>query len=120
LDGYDHLTDVEDSNGTHVIELAEKAGKREVGIFLRSIPDFNERLLKLHRSVRNGDLDSVKNLMMRDHRMAIALSPQGRTALHVAVLMEEYEIVKFICQHFPESLKRGDNVSSIDRESIIY
>jgi hypothetical protein len=112
LDGYDHLTDIEDSNGTHVIELAEKAGKREVALFLRSVPDFNERLLKLHRSVRNGDMENVKNLMMRDHRLATAFSPWGRTALHVAVLMEEHNIVRFICEHFPDSLKRGDNVRS--------
>lgn len=50
---------MEDSSHNHIIDLAEKAGKREVALFLRSIPDFREKLDKLHAAVRSGDLEMV-------------------------------------------------------------
>ena len=46
-----------------------------------------------------------------DPRLAIAVGKQGRTALHVAVLSEDYPIVQHIAQNFPQALRKGDNVS---------
>lgn len=97
----------------HIIDLAEKAGKREVALFLRSIPDFKNKLEKLHRAVRSGDLDQVKALTLKDHRLAMALNEHGRTAIHIGILCEEFAVVKWLCEQFGVSvLKRGDCVST--------
>jgi hypothetical protein len=109
IDGYSEFS-VEE-NKTHVIDLAEKAGKRDVALFLRAIPDFKDRLEKLHKAVRSGDLEGVKQLTLKDHRLASALNEKGRTALHIGVLCEQFAIVKWLCEQFSRSvLRRGDSV----------
>lgn len=113
LDGYDHIADVEDAaSGNHIVEVAEEAGNRDCALLLRGVPEFRERVDRVHRCVRSGDIDGVKSLVGQDRRVGFALSPKtGRNAMHVAVLCEEISILKWLADTVPECVKRGDNVS---------
>lgn len=85
LDGYDAF-EVEDSSKTHIIDLAEKAGKREVALFLRGIPDFKEKLDKLFQAVKQGDLEAVRELTLQDKKLAVGIgSSNGMSPLHMGV-----------------------------------
>lgn len=44
--------------------------------------------------------------------LAIGKNNYGRCSLHIAVLCQQEEIVDYIINTFPETLKLGDNVSS--------
>jgi hypothetical protein len=94
LDGYNSF-EVEDGSKTHIIDLAEKAGKREVALFLRSIPEFQERLEKLFSGVKSGDLDLVRELTLTDKRLAVAVGQNGKTALHMGVNNQNMEFQKY-------------------------
>lgn len=43
--------------------------------------------------------------------LAIGKNSYGRCSLHIAVLCQQEEIVDFLANSFPDTLKLGDNVS---------
>lgn len=115
VDGYEHLADVEDGGGVHVVDVAEGGGFGEVARLLRGAPEFRERVERVQRCVRSGDIDGVKSLVGEDKRVGYGVNPRtGRHALHVAVLCEEVGIVKWLSENCGEGVKRGDNVSLRD------
>jgi len=61
VDGYDHLIDVTDSSRVNIIQAA--ADQPLVVDFLNSVQEFKDSLQKLHRAVRMGSLEQVKELI---------------------------------------------------------
>lgn len=45
--------------------------------------------------------------------LAIGKNSYGRCSLHIAVLCQQEEIVDYLANTFPETLKVGDNVSTV-------
>lgn len=120
VDGYDHLADVEDSAGVHIVDVAENAGHRDVALLLRHVPEFREKLERVHRCVRSGDVEGVKSLVGDDSRVAFSMNPKtGRNAMHVAVLCEEVAIVKWLGETVPDCVRRGDNVRFANSSQLI-
>ncbi|ODM97212.1 hypothetical protein Ocin01_09471, partial [Orchesella cincta] len=107
-DGYDHVADVEDAAGTHIVEVAEREAW---ALMLRGVPEFREKIERVHRCIRSGDFEGVKSLVNQDKKLAYAVNPKtGRCALHVAVLLEEVPIVRWLGETVPETLKKGDQL----------
>lgn len=68
----------------------------------------------MHAAIRANDVDRVKELLNKNNGggklLAVGKNSLGRCALHIAVLWENEEIVKFIARTYPETLRIGDNV----------
>ncbi|GKV50907.1 hypothetical protein SLEP1_g57586 [Rubroshorea leprosula] len=63
------------------------------------------RLVKLRKSIRNGDWNAVEQFFVSDEHPldTIILSNEGYTALHVAILAGKYEIAKNLIMMMPET-----------------
>lgn len=60
----------------------------------------------------------MKELLHRNNGggklLAMGKNPMSRCALHIATLRENLEVIGFIAKAYPETLRIGDNVSTID------
>nr|XP_029729387.1 uncharacterized protein LOC115253867 [Aedes albopictus] len=112
LDGYDHLVDVAGTDGTTIVQVASTRGHREVVRFLEGIRLFEENREKLLSAIREKDLAKVKEITQQldGAKLARTKNYYGRCSLHVAVLMENEEIVEYLATHFRPTLKIGDNL----------
>ncbi|XP_046606745.1 uncharacterized protein LOC124298594 isoform X2 [Neodiprion virginianus] len=120
LEGYDHILDVKD-DGVQIIDVATQRGHEATVQFLQSIPNFVSRREEVHQAVRRGDTNTVKELLSDGNGggrlLAVGKNSMGRCALHIATLGQHVEMVKFIAQNYPETLKIGDN---LERTALHY
>ncbi|XP_046737338.1 uncharacterized protein LOC124406047 isoform X4 [Diprion similis] len=120
LEGYDHILDVKD-DGVQIIDVATQRGHEATVQFLQSIPNFVSRREEVHQAVRRGDTNAVKELLSDGNGggrlLAVGKNSMGRCALHIATLGQHVEMVKFIAQNYPETLKIGDN---LERTALHY
>ncbi|WKX99944.1 hypothetical protein Q1695_014649 [Nippostrongylus brasiliensis] len=79
----------------------------ETATFLENLPEYMSKIEGIHRAIKEGDLDRVKELMV-SKKLAIARDRFGCTPLHAAVVHEHTEIVRFIAGHFPSVLNAPD------------
>ncbi|CAJ0942117.1 unnamed protein product, partial [Mesorhabditis belari] len=79
----------------------------DTSLFLNQLPDYLENIDGIHRAIREGDLELVKELMTTK-KLAIARDRFGCTPLHAAVVHEHTDIVRFIAGHFPSVLNAPD------------
>ncbi|KAG7308797.1 hypothetical protein JYU34_006031 [Plutella xylostella] len=112
LEGYDHILDVVDAEGAAVAEVVAQRGDADMASLLASIPAFEDSRESLHGAIRRDDLSSVQQMVSTQGGRTLARSKNsfGRTALHVAVLAQNEEIVNYLAQQFPELLRIGDNL----------
>ncbi|CAH2048520.1 unnamed protein product, partial [Iphiclides podalirius] len=112
LQGYDHILDIVDSEGKSITEVVTHRGDTEMRNLLASIPAFEESRESLHAAVRQGDLASVRETVAAEGGRTLARSHNsfGRTALHVAVLAQQEDIVAYLAESCPELLRIGDNL----------
>lgn len=81
--------------------------------------NLQERRERVHHAIRQGLLNEVKQLLADENDtgsgklLAIGKNSYGRCTLHVAVLCQQEEIVDFIANTFPDTLRIGDNVRYI-------
>lgn len=70
----------------------------------------------MHHAIRLGSITDVTTLLADENEtgsgklLAIGKSRYGRCSLHIAVLCQQEEIVDYLVNTFPETLKLGDNV----------
>nr|CAD7462593.1 unnamed protein product [Timema tahoe] len=86
--------------------------------FLQSIATFQERREMVHQAIRHGSLEQVTSMLTPEEGsgaalLAVGKNLYGRCSLHVAVLCQSEEIVQFIANKFPETLRVGDNLERI-------
>ncbi|CAK1580107.1 unnamed protein product [Parnassius mnemosyne] len=112
LQGYDHIIDIVDSDGTSITEIVSQRGDTEMSDLLASIPEFEESREALHVAVRRGDVGRVRDVLAAaaGRTVARAHSAFGRTALHVAVLAQHEHVVEYLAETCPELLRIGDNL----------
>lgn len=69
---------------------------------------------EVHAAIRASDVDRVKELLHKNNGggklLAVGKNSIGRSALHIAVLREQEELVRYIAKTYPETLRIGDNV----------
>ncbi|KAM3965338.1 uncharacterized protein ACR2FA_000730 [Aphomia sociella] len=112
LEGYDHILDVIDEEGMLITDVIAQRGDSEMGNLLSSIPTFEESREYLHGAVRRGDLAAIEEALSAEggRTLARAQNSFGRTALHIAVLAQNEEIVAYLAQKHSELLRIGDNL----------
>lgn len=75
---------------------------------------FKEKREQLHKCIRLRALGEVKEMLQeRDNEcdmLAIAKNERSRCSLHVAVLSQNDDIVRFLAENFPATLNVVDNV----------
>ncbi|KAJ6629254.1 Arginine kinase Pro [Pseudolycoriella hygida] len=112
LDGYDHIVDITDKDGNSITKIAETRGQQNIVDYLSSVKEFEENREKLHRAIRESNLDDVVDILSKTDGLKLAKSKNyfGRCAAHVAVLKENEEIVDYIASKYKQSLRVGDNL----------
>ncbi|XP_076180840.1 uncharacterized protein LOC143153464 isoform X2 [Ptiloglossa arizonensis] len=120
LEGYDHILDVEDE-GVNIVDIAAERGREATVQFLQSIPNYVTQREEVHYEIRMDNVAKVKELLSRNNGggklLAMGKNPMSRCALHIAVLRENEELVKYIAKTYPETLRIGDN---LERTALHY
>ncbi|XP_072763022.1 uncharacterized protein [Anoplolepis gracilipes] len=120
LEGYDHILDAEDEE-VNIIDVATQREHEATVQFLQSIPNYVSQREEVHAAIRANDVDRVKELLNKNNGggklLAVGKNSLGRCALHIAVLWENEELVKFIARTYPETLRIGDN---LERTALHY
>ncbi|XP_055589617.1 uncharacterized protein LOC129741846 isoform X4 [Uranotaenia lowii] len=119
LDGYDHIVDVAGSDGTTIMQVASTRGHREIVRFLETARDFEEKRETLLTAIREKNSPKVMELLEQPDgaKLAKAKNYYGRCSLHIAVLMENEDLVDFLASRFKSTLKVGDN---LERTALHY
>ncbi|XP_063697910.1 uncharacterized protein LOC134828816 [Culicoides brevitarsis] len=112
-EGYDHILDATDADGTSIEQVARARGHQEVVTLLESLNDFEQLRENLLSAIRAGDLEQVKKVGAQSDmsKLTKAKNYYGRCSLHVAVLLENEEIVDFLASNFRATLHIGDNLA---------
>ncbi|XP_050095097.1 uncharacterized protein LOC126577477 [Anopheles aquasalis] len=112
LDGYDHIVDVVASDGTPILEVAKSRGHQDVVRFFETARDFEETRENLLGAIREKNLETVVKLIKGSDgaKLVRAKNYYGRNALHIAILMENEDIVDYLASNFSAALKIGDNL----------
>lgn len=68
----------------------------------------------MHHEIRAGNVAKVKELLNKNNGggklLAMGKNSMSRCALHIAVLRENEEMVRYIAKTYSETLRIGDNV----------
>lgn len=120
LEGYDHILDAEDDK-VNIVDVAAERNHEATVQFLQSIPNYVDQREEVHRAIRSADVTKVKELLNKNNGggklLAVGKNVTGRCALHIAVLRENEDIVRFIAKTYPETLRIGDN---LERTALHY
>ncbi|XP_022227608.2 uncharacterized protein LOC111077577, partial [Drosophila obscura] len=98
-------------NGEGASLLNLKSKEAEIQAFLNNVPSYMEKIHRVHDAARDGNLLALQQALDR-RKFAIAkddISPNGSTALHVAVLFGHTDIVRYLASRFPETMTITDN-----------
>uniref|UniRef100_A0A1I8P3P5 Uncharacterized protein n=1 Tax=Stomoxys calcitrans TaxID=35570 RepID=A0A1I8P3P5_STOCA len=97
-------------NGDGQKLLDVNATEPEIQAFLRNVPNYMDKIRRVHEASRNGSLLNLQQALDR-RKFAIAkdeISPNGATPLHVAVLFGHSDIVRYLAARFPETTTTTD------------
>ncbi|KAL3268350.1 hypothetical protein HHI36_007464 [Cryptolaemus montrouzieri] len=123
LDGYDHITDIMDEDNTPIFEAVSKEDQPETLSFLQSILTFEEKRERVHHVIRKGAIRDLMELLADENDtgsgklLAVGKNSYGRCSLHIAVLWQQEEIVDYLANTFPDTLRLGDN---LERTALHY
>ncbi|KAK0085676.1 hypothetical protein PV325_004622 [Microctonus aethiopoides] len=120
LEGYEPILGIED-NGINIVDIAAERNREATVQFLQSIPNYTSQREELHRAIRAGDLDRTQKIFTKNGGggtlLAVGKNSLSRCSLHIAVLAEHTDIIKFIAKSYPETLRIGDN---LERTALHY
>lgn len=72
VDGYDHITDVTDADGSTIAELAGARGHPELSEYLENVQEFVQIREQLLNSIRQNDLQNVEKILARPDGVKLA------------------------------------------------
>ncbi|XP_039956579.1 uncharacterized protein LOC120772186 isoform X8 [Bactrocera tryoni] len=112
VEGYDHIVDITDDNELSIVDIAVERGHEELANFLRNLRTLEELREELHQMIRDGNVGRAKEIVAEPNGKWLlkAKNYYGRTALHIAVLKENEELVEHFVNIYPDALKIGDNL----------
>ncbi|KAL9914297.1 uncharacterized protein ACN2A1_001382 isoform 2-T2 [Glossina fuscipes fuscipes] len=87
-----------------------EATEPEVQAFLNNVPNYMNKIQRVHKAARNGSLLSLQQALDR-RKFAISrdnISPNGATPLHVATLFGHSDILRYLASRFPETTSATD------------
>lgn len=73
-DGYDHIVDINDKDGNSIIKIAELRGQQHIVDYLSSVKEFEESREKLHRAIRESNIDDVVDILSQTDGAKLAKS----------------------------------------------
>lgn len=111
MEGYDHVIDI--GNEDPIWTIAQMRGHGELATFLEGIAEFENNRERLHRAIRIGNLDQVRQYAEIDEKLTSAKNYYGRCSIHIAVLKEQEEVVDYLASNFKKLLTLGDNVIAL-------
>ncbi|XP_063974585.1 uncharacterized protein LOC135161174 isoform X4 [Diachasmimorpha longicaudata] len=114
LEGYDHILDTEDG-GVNIVDITAERNHDATIQFLQGIPTYLGQREEVHRAIRGGDLGATKEILSRygggGTLLAVGKNTVGRCSIHIAVLCEHVDIVRYLANTYPETLRIGDNLN---------
>ncbi|XP_023315550.1 uncharacterized protein LOC106653520 isoform X4 [Trichogramma pretiosum] len=120
LEGYDHILDAED-DGKGILQIAEEEDNKSTVEFLKSIKNYTDLRNEVHEAIRAGDGAKTRELLETNgdgaRLLALGKNTTGRCSLHIAVLREHEDIVRYLAKNYPETLRTGDN---LERTALHY
>ncbi|XP_055642711.1 serine-rich adhesin for platelets-like isoform X3 [Toxorhynchites rutilus septentrionalis] len=119
MDGYDHIVDTVGSDGTTIVQIASARGHWDLVRFLEGAREFEENRENLLSAIREKNMEKVLEITGQSEgsKLVRAKNYYGRCSLHVAVLMENEEMVEHLAFNFKSTLKIGDN---LERTALHY
>ncbi|KFB49183.1 AGAP009821-PA-like protein [Anopheles sinensis] len=119
LEGYDHLVDVVAPDGVPILQVASDRGFQDIVRFLEGVRAFEENREHLLTAIRQKQFEAVVNLtkLPDGAKLVRAKNYYGRCSLHIAILMENEDIVDYLASNFKAALRIGDN---LDRTPLHY
>ncbi|XP_058122433.1 uncharacterized protein LOC131293299 [Anopheles ziemanni] len=119
LEGYDHIVDVVAPDGVPILQVASDRGFQDIVRFLEGVRAFEENRENLLTAIRQKQFEAVVNLtkLPDGAKLVRAKNYYGRCSLHIAILMENEDIVDFLASNFKAALRIGDN---LDRTPLHY
>uniref|UniRef100_A0A0N4U7Y3 ANK_REP_REGION domain-containing protein n=1 Tax=Dracunculus medinensis TaxID=318479 RepID=A0A0N4U7Y3_DRAME len=75
--------------------------------FLKNLPKTLDEINFVHKSIKEGDLEKLKNIM-KTKKLALSRNRYGCTPLHTAIIYERTEIVRYIASNFPSVINSPD------------
>lgn len=112
-EGYD-LLKVYDAKGNDIVTVLRRRNIQSMINLLQDIYYFQKSRDELHTFIKNDYVRGVIELMQIDNKLVTAKNSRGRTALHLAVLFGNLNIVARLLKADPNSVNIQDNVSAID------
>ncbi|XP_065200191.1 uncharacterized protein LOC135831544 isoform X2 [Planococcus citri] len=112
LDGYDHILELETEE--NVMDVVKSRNHEKTLHILQTINIFEEIREDLHAAIRIGNklrVQEIFNKCGRDAKlMAICKNDASRCSLHISVLTQHKDIVKYIVKKYPKTIHIGDNL----------
>ncbi|KAM7301602.1 uncharacterized protein ISCGN_017121 [Ixodes scapularis] len=108
--GYDQLLNAVDKHGRDVTSIVTQFEMTDMQSLMHELAYFFKARDELHAFVRNGYLEGLQNLIKKDAGLVTAKSQRGRCALHVAVLVENPEIIEHLIRAKRDAVHVADNM----------
>ncbi|XP_065281438.1 serine/threonine-protein phosphatase 6 regulatory ankyrin repeat subunit C-like isoform X2 [Dermacentor albipictus] len=108
--GYEPLLHAADRHGRHLTAVLAQFQMADMQALVHDMDAFFKTREELHAFVRNGYLEGVQQLVKRDVSLVTAKGTRGRCALHVAVLVENPDVVRHLVKSCPDALHVADNM----------
>ncbi|PAA47221.1 hypothetical protein BOX15_Mlig009269g2 [Macrostomum lignano] len=110
IDGYNHINDIRGTSRNKTAkELATLRYYKELLELLDEEPKYHEEIELIHTAVINDDRKGFVKFA-NEKRVPLGVDRRGRNLLHMAVLMENHDMVAAICEQFPQMIYKGDNL----------
>ncbi|GAB6032586.1 hypothetical protein CHUAL_011478 [Chamberlinius hualienensis] len=110
-DGYDHLLDIMDDEGNDVIMIAELTHQVVMAQMLKKAHKTQEAVQALYKEIEEGNVEAVKSLLDDDPKLILAKNPNGQSAVHLAMLSENEQLVQLLATYSTQVVHSSDNVS---------
>ncbi|XP_077554664.1 uncharacterized protein LOC144169409 [Haemaphysalis longicornis] len=108
--GYEQLLHATDRHGRHLTAVLAQCQLTDMQALVHDMDAFFKAREELHAFVRNGYLEGMQQLVRRDVSLVTAKGTKGRCALHVAVLVENPDVVRHLVAACPDALHVADNM----------
>ncbi|XP_022254486.1 uncharacterized protein LOC106469361 [Limulus polyphemus] len=109
-EGYNHILNITDKGGKDLKTILEENKLQQSLTLLNELTDFEKKRNDLHNYIRNGYMEGVSNLINSDHSLVTAKNETARCSLHIAVLLENLDIVQKLVDVNSSSVHVPDNM----------
>uniref|UniRef100_A0AC35TST0 ANK_REP_REGION domain-containing protein n=1 Tax=Rhabditophanes sp. KR3021 TaxID=114890 RepID=A0AC35TST0_9BILA len=87
--------------------LDKTSNNPETQLFLEELPVVLNTIENIHKAIKDGDIDKVKTIMTTK-KLALSRDKFGLTSLHLAIIHERTDIIRYISSTFPAVLNAPD------------